>query len=170
MKKTLPNEPGKRIALFPGSFDPFTVGHESIVERALPLFDEIVVAIGVNYNKLTLTTLEDRLNWINGIFRNEPRVKVVAYDGLTVDAAKKYGAQFMLRGVRMIQDFEYEKNLAEVNRALSGIETVLLYTLPEYSHISSSIVRELVKYGQDVRAYLPRHCDPSLIPDTWKVK
>ncbi len=170
MKKTSPNETDKRIALFPGSFDPFTIGHESIVERALPLFDEIVVAIGVNYNKLTLTTIEDRLTWINGIFRNEPRVKVVAYDGLTVDAAKKYGARFMLRGVRMIQDFEYEKNLAEVNRALSGIETVLLYTLPEYSHISSSIVRELVKYGQDVRAYLPRNCDPSLIPDTWKVK
>lgn len=170
MKKTSPNESDKRIALFPGSFDPFTIGHESIVERALPLFDEIVVAIGVNYNKLTLTTIEDRLKWINGIFRNEPRVKVVAYDGLTVDAAKKYGARFMLRGVRMIQDFEYEKNLAEVNRALSGIETVLLYTLPEYSHISSSIVRELVKYGQDVRAYLPRNCDPALIPDTWKAK
>ena len=170
MKKILQNSDSRRIALFPGSFDPFTVGHESIVERALPLFDEIVIAIGINYNKLTLTTLEERVAWIEGIFRDEPRVKVISYNGLTVDAAKKCGATFMLRGVRMIQDFEYEKNLAEVNRALSGIETVLLYTLPEYSHISSSIVRELVKYGQDVRAYLPRHCDPSLIPDTWKVK
>lgn len=175
MKKTLPSDigavtEGRRIALFPGSFDPFTVGHESIVERALPLFDEIVVAIGVNYNKLTLTTLEERVEWIKGIFRNEPRVKVISYEGLTVDAARQCGATFMLRGVRMIQDFEYEKNLAEVNRALSGIETVLLYTLPEYSHISSSIVRELVKYGQDVSAYLPHNCDPSLIPQTWKVK
>ena len=161
---------GRRIALFPGSFDPFTVGHESIVERALPLFDEIVVAIGINYNKLTLTTLDERIAWISSIFRDEPRVKVISYNGLTVDAAKQCGASFILRGVRMIQDFEYEKNLAEVNRALSGLETVLLYTLPEYGHISSSIVRELVKYGQDVSAYLSHGCDPALIAQAWKVK
>lgn len=171
MKKILPSDtPKRRIALFPGSFDPFTIGHESIVERALPLFDEIVVAIGINYNKLTLTTLDERIAWISSIFRNEPRVKVISYNGLTVEAARKCGATFILRGVRMIQDFEYEKNLAEVNRALSGIETVLLYTLPEYGHISSSIVRELVKYGQDVSPYLPRRCDPTMIPQTWKVK
>ena len=160
----------RRVAIFPGSFDPFTVGHESIVERALPLFDEIVIAIGVNYNKQTLTTAEERIAWIRGIFRDEPKVRVIHYTGLTVDAARDCGATYILRGVRMIQDFEYEKNIAETNRAMSGIETVLLYTLPEYGHISSSIVRELVKYNHDVSEYLPKHCDPSLIPATWKVK
>lgn len=136
----------------------------------MPLFDEIIIAIGVNYNKQTLTTAEERIAWIKGIFHDEPRVKVIHYTGLTVDAAKEYGATYMLRGVRMVQDFEYEKNIAETNRALSGIETVLLYTLPEYGHVSSSIVRELVKYNHDVSEYLPKNCDPSLIPDTWKVR
>ena len=103
MKKTLQNN--RRVALFPGSFDPFTIGHESIVERALPLFDEIVIAIGVNYNKQTLTTAEERLAWIKGIYRNEPRVRVIYYTGLTVDAARECGATYILRGVRMIQDF-----------------------------------------------------------------
>ncbi|MGN0211911.1 MAG: pantetheine-phosphate adenylyltransferase [Muribaculaceae bacterium] len=168
MKKISQSE--RRVAMFPGSFDPFTVGHESIVERALPLFDEIVIAIGVNYNKQTLTTAEERIAWIRGIFRDEPKVRVIHYTGLTVDAAHDCGATYILRGVRMIQDFEYEKNIAETNRAMSGIETVLLYTLPEYGHISSSIVRELVKYNHDVSEYLPKHCDPSLIPATWKVK
>ena len=168
MKKISQSE--RRVAMFPGSFDPFTVGHESIVERALPLFDEIVIAIGVNYNKQTLTTAEERIAWIRGIFRDEPKVRVIHYTGLTVDAARDCGATYILRGVRMIQDFEYEKNIAETNRAMSGIETVLLYTLPEYGHISSSIVRELVKYNHDVSEYLPKHCDPSLIPATWKVK
>ena len=120
MKKILQNSDSRRIALFPGSFDPFTVGHESIVERALPLFDEIVIAIGINYNKLTLTTLEERVAWIEGIFRDEPRVKVISYNGLTVDAAKKCGATFMLRGVRMIQDFEYEKKLGRSKQGFVG--------------------------------------------------
>ena len=168
MKKISQSE--RRVAIFPGSFDTFTVGHESIVERALPLFDEIVIAIGVNYNKQTLTTAEERRAWIRGIFRDEPKVRVIHYTGLTVDAARDCGATYILRGVRMIQDFEYEKNIAETNRAMSGIETVLLYTLPEYGHISSSIVRELVKYNHDVSEYLPKHCDPSLIHATWKVK
>ena len=168
MKKTSQSE--RRGASVPGSFDPFTIGHESIVERALPLFDEIVIAIGVNYNKQTLTTADERIAWIQGIFRNEPRVRVIYYTGLTVDAARQCGATYILRGVRMIQDFEYEKNIAETNRAMSGIETVLLYTLPEYGHISSSIVRELVKYNHDVSEYLPKNCDPALIPTTWKVR
>lgn len=157
----------KRIALFPGSFDPFTRGHESIVERALPLFDEIVIAIGVNVNKHTLTSMEKRQQLIENTFRHEPKVKVITYTGLTVDAARQCGARFFLRGVRMIQDFENEMNMAEVNRELSGIETVLLYTLPEYSHISSSIVRELVKWNQDVSRYLPRNLDPKLVPASW---
>lgn len=145
----------KRIAFFPGSFDPFTIGHYSIVERALPLFDEIIIAIGVNEAKNTMFSTEERLNSIDNLFANEPKVRVVSYSGLTVLAAKDLGAQFILRGVRMIQDFEYEKNLAEVNRALSGLETVLLYTLPEHSHISSSIVRELLRYDNDVSSFLP---------------
>ena len=146
---------GERVAIFPGSFDPFTVGHESIVRRALPLFDRFVIAIGVNADKHSFMTMEQRKSWIERVFEEEPKVEVITYNGMTVDIAKEVGAQFIVRGVRLIQDFENEKHLAEVNRDLTGIETILLYTLPEYSHISSSIVRELFKYGQDVSAYLP---------------
>lgn len=145
----------KKVAIFPGSFDPFTIGHYSIVERALPLFDKIIIAIGVSDGKRAMFEAEERIDAISEVFNKEPAVKVIAYNGLTVNAAKDCGAEFILRGVRMIQDFEYEKNLAEVNRNLSGIETVLLYTLPEYSHISSSIVRELIKYGHDVSGFIP---------------
>lgn len=146
----------QRIAIFPGSFDPYTIGHASIVDRALPLFDKIVVAIGVNRNKRSFLTEEQRIRMIADLYDDEPKVEVISYDGLTVDAARECGARFLLRGVRMIQDFEYEKNLAEVNRSISGLETVLLYTLPEYGHISSSIVRELISYGRDVSALLPK--------------
>ena len=160
----------KRIALFPGSFDPFTRGHESIVMRALPLFDEIIIAIGVNINKQALTSMELRKQLIESVFRNEPKVKVITYTGLTADVAREHHANFFLRGVRLIQDFENEMNMAEVNREFSGIETVLLYTLPEHSHISSSIVRELVKYKRDVTAYLPKNIDWSLVPQEWIFK
>ena len=146
---------GKRIALFPGSFDPFTRGHESIVRRALPLFDKFVIAIGVNADKRSFMSMEQRKALIEDVFKDDPRIEVVSYTGLTVDVAREMGAKFIVRGVRLIQDFENEKHLAEVNRDISGIETILLYTLPEYSHISSSIVRELYRYGQDVSAYLP---------------
>ena len=150
---------GKRIALFPGSFDPFTRGHESIVRRALPLFDKFVIAIGVNADKRSFMTMEQRKTWIESVFKDAPQVEVITYTGMTVDAAREVGAQFIVRGVRLIQDFENEKHLAEVNRDLTGIETILLYTLPEYSHISSSIVRELYRYGQDVSKYLPDGTD-----------
>ena len=159
--------PAKRVGLYPGSFDPFTRGHESIVLRALPLFDEVVIAIGVNIRKQSLTSMEQREAMIRSVFRAEPKVKVLTYTGLTTDVARRCGAQFLLRGVRMIQDFENEMHMAEINRRLGGIETVLLYTLPEYSHFSSTIVRELVKYGQDVSDYLPRGLDHSLIPHNW---
>ena len=155
---------GKRVALFPGSFDPFTRGHESIVRRALPLFDKFVIAIGVNADKRAFMTMEQRLAWIEQVFKDEPRVQVVTYTGMTVDVAREVGARFIVRGVRLIQDFENEKHLAEVNRDLTGIETILLYTLPEDSHISSSIVRELARYGQDVSTYLPKDADMSLFP------
>lgn len=155
----------KRIALFPGSFDPFTRGHESIVRRALPLFDKFIIAIGVNADKRSFMTMEQRKAWVESIFKNDEQVQVIAYTGLTVDIAREVGAQFIVRGVRLIQDFENEKHLAEINRDLTGIETILLYTLPEYSHISSSIVRELVHYGQDVAPYLPEGADFSQLPN-----
>ncbi|MBR5170172.1 MAG: pantetheine-phosphate adenylyltransferase [Muribaculaceae bacterium] len=158
------NNEGQRVALFPGSFDPFTVGHESIVRRALPLFDRFVIAIGVNGDKRSFMTMEQRKAWIESVFKDDPRIEVITYTGMTVDVAKEVGAQFIVRGVRLIQDFENEKHLAEVNRDLTGIETILLYTLPEYSHISSSIVRELVRYNQDVSAYLPKEADVNQLP------
>ena len=150
------NQEGGRIAIFPGSFDPFTRGHESIVRRSLPLFDRFIIAIGVNNDKRPFMSTEQRLACIKETFKDDPRVEVVSYSGLTVDLAREMGANFIVRGVRLIQDFENEKHLAEINRDLTGIETILLYTLPEYSHISSSIVRELIRYGQDVSAYLPK--------------
>ena len=160
---------GMRIALFPGSFDPFTRGHESIVRRSLPLFDKFVIAIGVNTDKRSFMTMEQRQAWIKSVFKDDPRVSVITYTGLTVDIAREVNAQFIVRGVRLIQDFENEKHLAEVNRDLSGIETILLYTLPEYSHISSSIVRELHNYGQDVSAYLPKGADMTQLPHPTKL-
>ncbi len=153
-----------RVALFPGSFDPFTRGHESIVRRALPLFDRFVIAIGVNADKRSFMSMDQRKAFIESVFQDEPRVEVISYENMTVDIAREVGAQFIVRGVRLIQDFENEKHLAEVNRDLSGIETILLYTLPEYSHISSSIVRELARFGQDVSGYLPEDADLSQLP------
>ena len=145
----------QRIAIFPGSFDPFTVGHHSIVMRALPLFDKIVVAIGTNAAKYAMMSESRRVEALRELYADNEKIEVISYEGLTVDAAKMCGAKFILRGVRMIQDFEYEKNLAEVNRSISGLETVLLYTLPEFGHITSSIVRELIRYGRDVSSLLP---------------
>ena len=159
---------GKRIALFPGSFDPFTRGHESIVRRALPLFDKFVIAIGVNADKRSFMSMEQRKALIEDVFKDDPRIEVISYSGLTVDVAREVGAKFIVRGVRLIQDFENEKHLAEVNRDLTGIETILLYTLPEYSHISSSIVRELHLFGQDVSPYLPKGADLSQLPTITK--
>ena len=144
----------QRIAIFPGSFDPFTVGHHSIVMRALPLFDKIVVAIGTNAAKYAMMSESRRVEALRELYADNEKIEVISYEGLTVDAAKMCGAKFILRGVRMIQDFEYEKNLAEVNRSISGLETVLLYTLPEFVHISSSIVREFIRYGSDVSSFL----------------
>lgn len=157
------NDGGKRVAMFQGSFDPFTLGHESIVRRALPLFDEIVVAVVSNIAKQPFMSLESRMEFIKQIFAGEPRVRVVASDGLTVDVARQEGASCLLRGVRMIQDFENEMHMAEINRQLGGIETVLLYTLPEFSHISSSIVRELHRYQQDVSNMLPANAPLHLL-------
>lgn len=142
-------------AIFPGSFDPFTIGHHDIVMRGLEIFDEIIVGIGRNYNKRETFPLEERLAAIQRIYDNESRVRVEVYDGLTVDFATEHNAQFILRGVRSTLDFEYERNIAEANKQLSGIETVLLYTRPEYAHISSTLVRDLHSHGKDISQYLP---------------
>lgn len=146
----------KRIALFPGTFDPFTIGHQSLVSRGLGLVDEIVIAIGVNDKKQTHFSLERRMEAIRALYKDEPRVRVASYDTLTVDFAEKVGARFILRGIRTVNDFEYEKSIADVNRKLSGIETFILFTEPEHTHISSSIVRELLRYGKDISRFVPR--------------
>lgn len=142
-------------ALFAGSFDPFTIGHKSIVDRALPMFDRIVIGIGINSAKSGWLPVEERLQRIRQIYAGNPKVEVITFNGLTVDAARSCGAQFLLRGVRSTIDFEYERNLADINRNLSGVESVLIYALPELAAISSSMVRELASFGVDVTPYLP---------------
>lgn len=152
----------KRRAIFPGTFDPFTVGHQSLVDRALTLVDEIVISIGVNLTKKTYFSLEERVAFIEELYRNEPHVQVMLYDSLTVDFAKRIDARFILRGIRTMSDFEYEKHMADVNRELTGIETFILFTEPEYTHISSSIVRELLQYGKDISRFVPQEVQYTL--------
>ena len=146
----------RRIALFPGTFDPFTLGHQSLVKRGLTCADAVVIAIGINEKKQTYYTLEQRVAAIRALYAEEPRVKVITYSGLTVDVAQQERVSFILRGVRSVIDFEYEKAIADVNRQLTGIETLLLFTEPAYAHISSSVVRELLHFGKDVSAFLPK--------------
>ncbi len=146
----------RRVALYPGTFDPFTIGHLSIVERGLALFDEIIIAVGVNDEKRSYRSRDERVEHIKRIIKNKKQVRVVSYDGLTVDVARRENANFILRGVRTVSDYEYERNLAYANRNISGIETVLLYTLPELSYISSTMVRDLKRNGFDVSPYVPQ--------------
>lgn len=152
-------QPKKRIALFPGTFDPFTIGHQSLVRRGLDLVDEIIISIGINDKKLTYFSLEKRMEAIRNLYRHNPRVKVMAYHSLTVDFAREVGAGFILRGIRTVNDFEYEKTIADVNRKLTGIETFILFTEPEHTHISSSIVRELLRYGKDISLFVPKETE-----------
>lgn len=142
-------------AIFPGFFDPFTIGHYDIVKRGLTLFDEIVIGIGRNSEKKETFPIRERLAAIEAVFRNEEHVSVQIYDSLTVDFAHSVGAQFILRGIRCVEDFEYERNMAEANKQLAEMETILLYTRPEYAHISSTLVRDLYSYGKDISSYLP---------------
>ena len=144
-----------RKAIFPGTFDPFTLGHHSIVKRTLAFMDEVIIGIGYNDQKHCLLPIEKRLESIRMVYADEPRVKVLAYRGLTVDFAQEQGAEFMVRGIRSVKDFEYEESIADINRKLSGIETIFLFTEPELSAVSSSVVRELLRYGKDVSAFLP---------------
>ena len=143
------------VILFPGSFDPFTIGHKSLVDRALPLCGRLIIAIGHNASKPGAESVEDRIEAIRRIYRDEPRVEVTAYTGLTVDACRELGATWMLRGVRTVADFEYERNLADINRDLSGIDTLILFTLPGMASVSSSMVRELASHGHDVSRFIP---------------
>lgn len=141
-------------AIFPGSFDPFTIGHEDVVRRALDLFDEVVIAIGVNAMKKPCFPLEDRIALIEKAFADEKKVKVMSYTCLTAELVEQLQADYLLRGVRIVADFEYEKQMAEANRELCGVDTILLYTSPELGHVSSSLVRELYMHGKDVSKWL----------------
>jgi len=146
----------KKIAVFPGSFDPLTIGHESIVRRALELFDEIIIAVGANALKKNFYSLQTRKEIIKKVFENEPRVRVEHYEGLTVDYCKSNGAGFILRGLRTAADFEFERGVAQVNlKLVPEIETVFLLTLPEYVMVTSSIVREVHRHGGNVEQFIP---------------
>lgn len=142
-------------AIFPGTFDPFTIGHYSVVKRALTFMDEVIISIGINESKRTCFPTEKRVEMIQKLYADEPRVKVEAYDGLTIDFALQRNAQVIIRGIRTVRDFEYEETIADVNRKLSGIETILLFTEPELTSVSSTIVRELLQFGKDVTPFLP---------------
>lgn len=145
-----------RIAVFPGSFDPITVGHEAIVNRALPLFDKIVLAIGVNSKKQHMFTLEERVSALEKCFENEPKVVVDNYQGLTVDYCKKIGAQYLLRGLRVAIDFEYERNIALMNREMNpDVETIFLISEPKHSAITSTVVRDILKNNGDIKRFVP---------------
>lgn len=142
-------------AIFPGTFDPFTIGHFSIVKRGLAIFDEIIIGIGINHAKLTLFSAEKRMDIIQQAFAGENRVQVMVYNSLTIDFAKSVDAAFILRGLRTVADFEYERTIGDTNLILSGVETVMLFTESAYSHISSTVTRDLISYGKDISAFLP---------------
>jgi len=145
----------KPIAVFPGTFDPITIGHVSIVRRAVPLFARIVVGMGVNTTKKTMFSAEQRLAWMTEVFANDGNVEVMPFEGLTVDLCKRIGATYILRGLRNSTDHCYERSIALMNRAMSGVETIFLPSAPEHAHISSTIVRELIANKADVSALVP---------------
>lgn len=146
----------ERICLFPGTFDPITLGHVDVIERAISMFDKMIIGIGINSTKQPMFTVEQRAGWINDIFRNDPRIEVTGYEGLTVDFCHKLNAKFILRGIRYIADFEYEKAIADMNRMLApDVETVFLTCSPAYSTISSTLVRDVIRNGGNARLFLP---------------
>ena len=149
-----------RIAIFPGSFSPFTVGHQSVVDRALPLFDKIIISIGINSEKNQYFSIEERLQWIKDVYGNNPKIEIKFYEGLTVDFCKKENANYILRGLRNSHDFKFEKGIAQMNKDLNKeVETIFIITPPEISHISSSIIRDIIKNGGDVSQFLPKEID-----------
>lgn len=149
-------KPIKKTAIFPGSFDPFTIGHENVVRRALDLFDNIIVAVGYNSNKKDFFSVQQRVEWIDAVFADEPRVTVDKYEGLTVDFAQSVHATHILRGIRTSADFEYERAIAQINKAMTGIDSVFLLTTPEHTPVNSSIVRDIIKHGGDASMFLPK--------------
>lgn len=145
-----------RICLFPGTFDPVTLGHTDIIDRALPLFDKLVIGIGRNVNKKPMFSELQRLEWLNDIYKGNDKVEAVVYDGLTVECCKKVGATFILRGIRYVNDFEYEKAIADMNRSIAeNIETIFLTCLPQYTSVASTLVRDVLNNGGDVSKFLP---------------
>lgn len=142
--------------LFVGSFDPFTIGHASIVRRALPLFDHIIIGVGVNERKKYMLSAEERVKRIKRLYADNPKIEVKAYSDLTIDFARREQATYIIKGVRSVKDFEYEREQADVNRLLSGVETILLYAEPQLSSISSTMVRELQHFGRDISEFLPK--------------
>ncbi len=150
----------ERVAIFPGSFDPFTIGHESIVRRAMPMFDKIVIMIGYNSNKKPFFPLEKRVKWINQVFKDDKNIEVESFEGLTVDFCKKVNAQYILRGIRTSSDFEYERAIAQVNKQMyPGIESIFLLTTPEHTPVKSTIVRDIIQHGGDASKFLPDGLD-----------
>ena len=146
-----------KIAIFPGSFAPFTIGHQSIVDRALPLFDKIVISIGINSEKTQSFSIDKRMQWIKDVYNNNPKIDIKQYKGLTVDFCKKENANYILRGLRDSHDFKFEKNIAHMNKELNpNIETIFIITPPKISHISSSIIRDIIKNGGDISKFIPK--------------
>jgi pantetheine-phosphate adenylyltransferase len=146
----------KKVAVFPGSFDPITRGHESVILRALPLFDQVILAIGENQEKKSYFPLGKRVAWLKELFGKEPRIRIMKYSGLTVDFCRKHEIKYILRGLRTSADFEFERIIGQMNKAMEpGIETVFLLTTPEYSALSSSVVREILRNGGDVSEFVP---------------
>ena len=146
-----------KIAIFPGSFAPFSVGHQSIVDRSLPLFDKIVIAIGINSEKNQYFSIEERMGWIRAIYGKNHKIEVKRYEGLTVDFCKKEKANYIVRGLRDSHDFKFEKNIAQMNKELNtNIETIFIITPPELSHISSSLIRDIIKNGGDAQKFVPK--------------
>jgi pantetheine-phosphate adenylyltransferase len=156
----------KKIAIFPGSFDPITIGHVDVVTRALPLFDEIIIAIGINTQKKNLFSLEDRIRWIKKVFKNEPKILVESYNGLTINFCHQRGANYIVRGIRSSADFEYEKTIAHLNNAMvPEIETLLILSKAELSSISSTIVREIIIGHGDTSKFIPTEVDLPKLED-----
>lgn len=146
----------QRICLFPGSFDPVTKGHIDIIKRSVALFDKMVIGVGINSNKQPMFTAEQRVGWITEIFKNDPRIEVTSYEGLTVSFCNQIGARFILRGVRYVSDFEYEKAIADMNRMLEpGLETIFLTSSPEFSTVSSTLVRDVIRNNGKVDLFIP---------------
>ena len=145
-----------KTGLFTGSFDPFTIGHQSIVERVLPLFDKLVIGVGVNERKKYMYSAEVRVKAIANLYAKNPKVEVRAFNDLSVDFAHREGAWFIVKGVRSVKDFEYEREQADINRALGGIETLLVLAQPQHASVSSSLVRELIHFGKNADMFLPK--------------